>query len=104
MQKGVVNNHRGPIEITPAGVTLKPGLNELTSEQYEAIRKVPVIKSYFETGILADGKALRQPKKPAQAAAEASPQAEPEPPQEPATAAPEAPAEAAPDKGSKKRG
>ena len=57
MSKCVHNTHQAEIIVSlpeGGGLVLQPGDNRLTHEQYRALKSVPVIKNYFEHGLLKD--------------------------------------------------
>lgn len=67
MSKGVHNTHQAEIIVSlPGGgnLVLQPGDNRLTNEDYRALKSVPVIKNYFELGLLKDVALEPEPKEP----------------------------------------
>lgn len=64
MTKGVHNTHQAEIIVSlPEGgeLVLQPGDNRLTVEQYRSLKTVPIIRNYFEHGILRDTGAQEEP-------------------------------------------
>lgn len=65
MDKGVKNNHKSHITVSAKAkgerdLVLRPGFNRLTLKQYEQITSVPVIRNYFDVGLLQNVKAPTQ--------------------------------------------
>ena len=56
MDKGIKNNHKSQVTVSgkpgEKDIVLVPGLNRLTPDQFRQVSSVPIIKAYFEAGLL----------------------------------------------------